>query len=92
MKLFKERAERSYDDLDTGDEEKKRTKNDSEALGLHNGVGGWAISYTDSVRIILNQVGRITVNWFFILFLAFLRYKMLFMLSALSICNDSFFF
>ena len=48
---------------------------------------------THSVRIILNQVGRMSpVNWSFILFLAFLRYKMLFMLSALGICNDSFFF
>ena len=45
MKHFKERAERSYDDLDSGDEEKKRTKDDSEVLGLHNGVGGWAISW-----------------------------------------------
>lgn len=40
MKHFKERAERSYGDLDTGDERKKRTKKDSDLLGLHNGVGG----------------------------------------------------
>lgn len=41
---FKERADRSYDGLGTGNKGKRRIKNDSEVLGLHHWVGGRAIS------------------------------------------------